>query len=111
MLLKMGKHIRRIRQSITDITKMNSLYLEEKTKNGFNRNGRTYSIPKLKLKRNNTTDEIFSNNSKTVYNNYDVSSMDKDYQGDLQSEQSIDNLDDMLEEFIEELFDDIDFDN
>lgn len=44
-------------------------------------------------------------------NNYDVSSMDKDYQGDLQSEQSIDNLDDMLEEFIEELFDDIDFDN
>ena len=78
MLLKMGKHIRRIRQSITDITKMNGLYLEEKTKNGFNRNGngRTYSIPKLKLKRNNTTDEIISNNSKTVYNNYDVSKKD-----------------------------------
>lgn len=42
---------------------------------------------------------------------YDVHNMDKNYQGDLQSEQSIDNLDDMLEEFIEELFDDIDFEN
>ena len=32
MLLKIGKHIKRMKQSIADITKMNALYLEEKAK-------------------------------------------------------------------------------
>ena len=32
MLLKIGKHIKRMKQSIADITKMNALCLEEKVK-------------------------------------------------------------------------------
>lgn len=69
MLLKIGKHIKSIKQSITDITKMNGLYLEENAKKNYNQN-RKRSIPKLKLRKNNSTDQIIQN-PKTFNNNYD----------------------------------------
>lgn len=69
MLLKIGKHIKNIKQSITDITKMNGLYLEEKAKKNYNQN-RKRSIPKLKIRKNNSTDQIIQN-PKTLNNNYD----------------------------------------
>ena len=34
ILLKIGKHIKKMKKSISDITKMNGLYLEQNTKNG-----------------------------------------------------------------------------
>ena len=69
MLLKIGKHIKNIKQSITDITKMNGLYLEEKAKKNYNQNKKR-SIPKLKIRKNNSTDQIIQN-PKTLNNNYD----------------------------------------
>ena len=69
MLLKIGKHIKNIKQSITDITKMNGLYLEEKAKKNYNQN-RKRSIPKLKIRKNNSTDQLIQN-PKTLNNNYD----------------------------------------
>ena len=67
ILLKIGKHIKKMKQSITDITKMNGLYLEEKAKNTYNQNAKK-TIKKIKLKRSNS--DIFSCN-KTFNNNFD----------------------------------------
>ena len=65
ILLKIGKRIKRIKQSITDITKMNGLYLEEKAKKTFNQNSkRTIK----KIRRNSS--EIIPGN-KTFNNNFD----------------------------------------
>ena len=67
MLLKIGKHIKKMKQSIADITKMNGLYLEEKAKKTFNQKSKK-NIKKIKLRRSSS--EIISGN-KTFNNNFD----------------------------------------
>ena len=64
ILLKIGKNIKKMKQSITDITKMNGLYLEEKAKKAFNQNSKK-KIKKIKIKRSNS--DIFSGNK--TFNN------------------------------------------
>ena len=65
MLLKMGKHFKRMKQSITDITKMNGLYLEDKAKKTFQNSKR--SNKQLKM-RSNSTENLSGN--KTFNNNF-----------------------------------------
>ena len=48
MLLKIGKRVKKIKQSISDITKMNGLYLEDKARMTLNTPNRTNSIFNLK---------------------------------------------------------------
>ena len=64
MLLKIGKHIKKMKQSIADITKMNGLYLEEKAKKTFNQKSKK-NIKKIKLRRSSS--EIISGNK--TFNN------------------------------------------
>ena len=67
MLLKIGKHIKKMKQSIADITKMNGLYLEEKAKKTFNQKSKK-NIKKIKLRRSSS--EIISGN-KTFNKNFE----------------------------------------
>ena len=67
MLLKIGKHIKKMNQSIADITKMNGLYLEEKAKKTFNQKSKK-NIKKIKLRRSSS--EIISGN-KTFNKNFE----------------------------------------
>ena len=67
MLLKIGKHIKKMKQSIADITKMNGLYLEEKAKKTFNQKSKN-NIKKIKLRRSSS--EIISGN-KTFNKNFE----------------------------------------
>ena len=66
ILLKIGKHIKKMKQSIADITKMNGLYLEEKAKKTFNKSKK--NIKKIKLRRSSS--EIIQGN-KTFNKNFD----------------------------------------
>ena len=51
ILLKIGKHIRRMKQSISDITKMNGLYLEQNATNTFRlENNKNKTLSKLNFK-------------------------------------------------------------
>jgi len=63
ILLKIGKHVKKIKQSMTDITKMNGLYLDEKAKK--NNNNKKGIIPKLR--KNKSTEDI--NKNKTFTDN------------------------------------------
>ena len=67
ILLKIGKHIKKMKQSIADITKMNGLYLEEKAKKTFNQKSKK-DIRKIKLRRSSS--EIIQGN-RTFNNNFD----------------------------------------
>lgn len=67
MLLKIGKHIKKMKQSIADITKMNGLYLEEKAKKTFNQKSKK-NIKRIQLRRSSS--EIISGN-KTFNKNFD----------------------------------------
>ena len=63
ILLKIGKHVKKIKQSMTDITKMNGLYLDEKAKKNYdNKKGII-----TKLRKNNSTEDI--NKNKTFTDN------------------------------------------
>ena len=64
ILLKIGKNIKKMKQSITDITKMNGLYLEEKAKKTFNQNSKK-KIKKIKIRRSN------SDIGNKTFNNYE----------------------------------------
>ena len=72
MLLKIGKHIKKMKQSIADITKMNGLYLEEKAKKNYNQKSKR-TLKKLKLRRNNS--EMMAGNK--TFNNQFVYLNDK----------------------------------
>ena len=74
MLLKIGKHIKRMKQSIADITKMNALYLEEKAKKSLKQKSKK-SIKKIKMKRNNS-EAMFQN--RTYNNQFDYLNSKKD---------------------------------
>ena len=63
ILLKIGKHVKKIKQSMTDITKMNGLYLDEKAKKNYN--NKKGIIPKLR--KNKSTEDI--NKNKTFTDN------------------------------------------
>ena len=63
ILLKIGKHVKKIKQSMTDITKMNGLYLDEKAKK--KNNNKKGIIPKLR--KNKSTEDI--NKNKTFTDN------------------------------------------
>ena len=63
ILLKIGKHVKKIKQSMTDITKMNGLYLDEKAKKNYNNKK---GIMK-KLRKNISTEDI--NKNKTFTDN------------------------------------------
>jgi hypothetical protein len=63
ILLKIGKHVKNIKQSMSDITKMNGLYLDEKAKN--NNHNKKGKMPKLR--KNNSTEDI--NKNKTFTDN------------------------------------------
>jgi hypothetical protein len=67
ILLKIGKNIKKMKQSIADITKMNGLYLEEKAKKTFNQKSKK-DIRKIKLRRSSS--EIIQGN-RTFNNNFD----------------------------------------
>ena len=66
ILLKIGKNIKKMKQSIADITKMNGLYLEEKAKKTFNQKSKK-AIKKLKLRRS-SSEMIYGN--KTFNNQF-----------------------------------------
>ena len=68
ILLKVGKQIKRIKQSITDITKMNGLYLEERSKKGLDQINKKRSIPKIKLKKSSS--DIISGSKNKTFNNF-----------------------------------------
>lgn len=72
MLLKIGKRIKRIKQSITDITKMNGLYLDENARKALNQ--RTKKIKNVKMKRSSS--QIIQGN-KTYNNNFDYLNTNK----------------------------------
>ena len=61
ILLKIGKHVKKIKQSMADITKMNGLYLDEKAKK--NNNNKKEIIPKLR--KNKSTEDINKNKTFT----------------------------------------------
>lgn len=83
ILLKIGKHIRKIKRSISDITKMNGLYLEQNARNTFrlNNNDKNKTLSKLNFKNkqidellksdNNDKLNIFFNNDNSKDNNRD----------------------------------------
>lgn len=84
MLKKIGKNINYIKKSITDITKMNGLYLEDKAKKtlfkvnkNIDDNNNNKAIPKLKLNKNNSDMNIMGN--KTFNNNFENSEKNDDY--------------------------------
>lgn len=62
ILLKIGKHIRKIKRSISDITKMNGLYLEQNARNTFRitNNNKNKTLSKLNFK-NKQIDELLNN--------------------------------------------------
>ena len=68
ILLKVGKQIKRIKQSITDITKMNGLYLEERSKKSLDQINKKRSIPKIKLKKSSS--DIISGSKNKTFNNF-----------------------------------------
>ena len=63
ILLKIGKHVKKIKQSMTDITKMNGLYLDEKAKKNYNNKKEIIK----KLRKNKSTEDI--NKNKTFTDN------------------------------------------
>ena len=72
ILLKIGKHIKRMKKSISDITKMNGLYLEQNARNTFQLENKQKNedTPKLNFK-NIHLDSILKNdtNNRTYLNN------------------------------------------
>ena len=74
MLLKIGKHIKKMKQSIADITKMNGLYLEEKAKKNYNQKSKK-TLKKIKLRRSRS--EVMAGN-KTFNNQFDYLNDKKD---------------------------------
>ena len=72
ILLKIGKHIKRMKKSISDITKMNGLYLEQNARNTFQLENKQKNedISKLNFK-NIHLDSILKNdtNNRTYLNN------------------------------------------
>ena len=61
ILYKIGQNVQKIKQSILDITKMNSLYLEEKAKKTIEpKKNKKITIAKLKLRKNKSIIDLFS---------------------------------------------------
>ena len=74
MLLKIGKRIKKIKQSITDITKMNGLYIEENARKTLNQ--KTKAIKKIRMKRSSS--QIIQGN-KTFNNFNNLNNKKEDY--------------------------------
>ena len=65
ILIKIGKHIKKIKKSISDITKMNGLYLEQNTRNTFQNDNKdninsTFSIRKKNSMKNIQLDTLLN---------------------------------------------------
>ena len=71
IILKIGEHINKIRQSIKDITSLNSLFLEDKAKSYY------YKKTKLNLRKNKSASDIFSSNN-SFYNDINNKNIKKD---------------------------------
>ena len=85
MLKKIGKNVNYIKKSITDITKMNGLYLEEKAKKTFfkeNNDENGKNIPKLNnIRKNNSELNIMNIKGNKTFNqnlNYNIIPEKKD---------------------------------
>lgn len=94
ILMKIGKHIRKIKRSISDITKMNGLYLEQNTRNTFRQSNsfKNKTLTKLNFK-NNQIDELLNNKNNDKINILFNNTYNKDNKNDNTASYLSDNED------------------
>ena len=87
ILLKIGKHIKRMKKSISDITKMNGLYLEQNARNTFqlDNNQKNKTLSKLNFK-NIQLDNLLKNNKLKNENKNNISNCLSDNDDDIYGE-------------------------